>query len=101
MGKSHPPEVNNTMLQTIEAVIDREGRVHLLEKVSLAQTRRALVTIMEEVEDASDVAHASQNASDSIVGSVELLTDDLEDDGKEISRMLGDALLRSGENVSR
>ncbi|MGH9901785.1 MAG: hypothetical protein ACRD68_08255 [Pyrinomonadaceae bacterium] len=100
-SKSHSSEVSNTMLQTVEAVIDREGRVRLLEKVSLAQTRHALVTILEEVRDESETAHSPQNVSDSIVGSVELLTDDLEADSKEISRMLGDALLRSGENLSR
>ena len=65
------------MLQTVEAVIGREGRVHLLEKVSLAQTRCALVTILEEVGDESETARSSQNVSGSIVGSVELLTDDL------------------------
>lgn len=64
------------MLQTVEAAIDREGRVHLMEKVSLAQTRRALVTILDEVRDNSENDHAPQNVSDSIVGSVELLTDD-------------------------
>jgi hypothetical protein len=36
------------MIQTIEAVIDEEGNVRLLEPVRLAETRRALVTILEE-----------------------------------------------------
>lgn len=89
------------MLRTVEAVIDPEGRVHLLEKVSLAQTRRALVTILEEVRDEAETAPAAQNVSASIVGSAELLTDDLEADREEVSRLLGDALLRSGENLSR
>lgn len=36
------------MIRTIEAVIDEEGRVHLLEGIVLPTARRALVTILEE-----------------------------------------------------
>jgi hypothetical protein len=36
------------MIQTVEAVIDEDGRVHLLEDVRLPEARRALVTILEE-----------------------------------------------------
>ena len=36
------------MIQTIEAVIDEQGNVRLLEPVRLAESRRALVTILEE-----------------------------------------------------
>jgi hypothetical protein len=36
------------MLRTVEAVIDVQGQVHLLEPVSLTGARRALVTILEE-----------------------------------------------------
>ena len=36
------------MIQTIEAVIDKEGRVQLLQSVNLMENRRALVTILEE-----------------------------------------------------
>ena len=36
------------MIQTIEAAIDEQGEVHLLEPVQLAAPRRALVTIWEE-----------------------------------------------------
>ncbi len=36
------------MIQTVEAVIDEQGKVKLLQSVSLPQTRRALVTILEE-----------------------------------------------------
>jgi len=66
------------MRQTVEAIIDREGRVQLMEKVSITRTRRALVTILEEVEDESGVVLPTHNASASIVGSLELLTDELE-----------------------
>lgn len=39
------------MLRTIEAVIDPHGHVRLLEPVSLSETRRALVTVLEEAAD--------------------------------------------------
>ena len=35
------------MLQTIEAIIDKQGRVHLLEAIELGKSHRALVTILE------------------------------------------------------
>ena len=36
------------MIQTIEALIDKNGSVSLLEEVHLPSARRALVTILEE-----------------------------------------------------
>lgn len=36
------------MIQTVEALIDEQGRVQLLQNVRLPQVRRALVTILEE-----------------------------------------------------
>ena len=36
------------MIRTVEAVIDEQGQVHLLEPVNLPSARRALVTILEE-----------------------------------------------------
>jgi hypothetical protein len=36
------------MIRTIEAVIDSGGTVRLLEPVSLSNSRRALVTILDE-----------------------------------------------------
>ena len=37
------------MIQTVEATIDQQGRVRLLEPVRLLLRHRALVTILEEV----------------------------------------------------
>ena len=37
------------MSQTVEAIVDKDGRVELLESIRLAETRRALVTILDEV----------------------------------------------------
>jgi hypothetical protein len=39
------------MSQTIEAIIDKEGKVELLESIRLAESRRALVTILDERAD--------------------------------------------------
>ncbi|HEV3471546.1 MAG TPA: hypothetical protein VG148_19620 [Pyrinomonadaceae bacterium] len=36
------------MIKTVEAVIDEDGQVQLLESVRLPEARRALVTILEE-----------------------------------------------------
>ena len=36
------------MMRTIEAMIDEQGNVHLLEPVHLPAMRRALVTILED-----------------------------------------------------
>jgi hypothetical protein len=36
------------MSQTVDAVIDREGNVQLLESIRLAEARRALVTILDD-----------------------------------------------------
>ena len=36
------------MLRALEAVVDEQGTVHLLEALTLPQARRALVTILEE-----------------------------------------------------
>ena len=50
------------MKQTLEAVIDNDGAVHLLEKVHLSSARRALVTILEETPVASETAVLSESA---------------------------------------
>jgi hypothetical protein len=36
------------MIKTVEAIIDEQGNVRLLEPVQLAVARRALVTILED-----------------------------------------------------
>ncbi len=46
------------MIQTIEAVIDEDGKVRLLESSSLPEARRALVTILEE-EPATEVSETA------------------------------------------
>jgi hypothetical protein len=36
------------MIQTVEAIIEPDGKVQLLEDVQLTESRRALVTILED-----------------------------------------------------
>ena len=52
------------MIQTIEAIIDENGKVHLLESVRLPKARRALVTILEEepTTEISETALLSEQA---------------------------------------
>ncbi len=52
------------MIQTVEAIIDQNGNVHLLESIKLPALRRALVTILEEepATSASETALLSEQA---------------------------------------
>jgi hypothetical protein len=52
------------MIKTVEAVIDEQGRVRLLEPVAVPSSRRALVTILEEepAPDLHDTARLSERA---------------------------------------
>lgn len=51
------------MIRTIEAIIDGQGRVQLLEPVQLAAPRRALVTVLDEPpRTASETALVSEAA---------------------------------------
>ncbi len=43
------------MLQTIEAIIEADGSVRLLEPISVSGARRALVTVLDESADADDI----------------------------------------------
>ncbi len=77
------------MLQTVEAIIDVQGRVRLLETVKIGKPRKALVTILDEEE-------ISSSSKQSIVGTVEILSD-LESASAEISEMFN----RSIENTAK
>lgn len=51
------------MIQTVEALIDENGKVSLLEEVHLSSARRALVTILEPTpEDKSETILLSEAA---------------------------------------
>jgi hypothetical protein len=81
------------MLQTIEAVIDTQGYVHLLEKVKLNKKQRVLVTILED--------EKKQSIESSMVGSIEILDEDLESGSRQISEMFNSALEKSAEDLNR
>ena len=49
-------------MRTIEAVIEPNGEVRLIEKVNLPSPRRALVTILEESPSVNDAALLSEAA---------------------------------------
>lgn len=49
------------MIQTVEAVIDRQGKVHLLEAVELPEPRRALVTILNDAPSEAAAITDQQN----------------------------------------
>jgi len=50
------------MIRTVEATIDENGTVRLLEEVQLPTVRRALVTILEEPVPAHETALLSEAA---------------------------------------
>ncbi len=52
------------MLRTIEAVIERDGQVRLLEPISVSGTRRALVTVLDEPAEFTAVLSESALAAD-------------------------------------
>ena len=51
------------MIRTVEAIIDEEGRVSLLEPVHSSSARRALVTILDE-DPVAETALLSEPALD-------------------------------------
>jgi hypothetical protein len=48
------PSGETVMIKTIEAVVDNDGRVRLLQPVHLGSIRRALVVILDEPEVLDD-----------------------------------------------
>ncbi len=81
------------MSQTIDAVIDSQGRIRLLEEITVKGKHRAKVIIYDEVEkDSTDF---------SIVGSMEIIDDDLESASREISANFNRSIEQStGESSS-
>jgi len=52
------------MLKTIEAIVEKDGTIRLLENIDLSQAKRVLVTILEEDHggDANDTALLSETS---------------------------------------
>ncbi|MEK7724478.1 MAG: hypothetical protein AAB336_09040 [Acidobacteriota bacterium] len=74
------------MIQTVEAVIDIQGRVTLKEKVKINKVRRALLTILED--------EITSN-NESLVGSIEIIDDDLEAGRSEIINLFNESLKKT------
>ena len=83
------------MMQTIEAIIDEKGKIHLLEKVNLKDTHRAFVTILPNQPNVTD-----ENSVD-ITKLGEILDDDLETARREISRSFLKAIENSADEPER
>ena len=84
------------MLQTIEAVIDEHGKVHLLETVKLENARRALVTILPA--EATDEAVPKANR-ESVVGLGEVLDEDLQSGSEQIAELFNQSLSKSARDL--
>lgn len=80
------------MLQTVEAVIDQNGKIHLLEKLELNGFRRALVTVLNE-------SPKINGNHESIVGLGEVIDEDLEAGSREIAEMFNRAIEKSAREV--
>jgi fructose-specific phosphotransferase system component IIB len=78
------------MIQTIEAVVDTQGRVSLKEKVKSGKIRRALLTILDDEIVVNN---------ESMVGSVEIIDEDLESGSREIANLFNQSLKRTEENL--
>lgn len=78
------------MIQTVEAVIDKQGRISLKEKIKPGKVRRALVTILDD--------EITEN-SESMVGSIEIVDNDLEIGSREIADLFNQSLDRTEANL--
>ena len=80
------------MLQTIEAEIDTQGRVQLLEKIKIRRKSRALVTILED--------EKIKSAETSLFGSMEILDENLEAASSAISEKFNESIKKSASDLS-
>lgn len=81
------------MMQTIEAVVDESGRIHLLENVELKNVRRAFVTLLPD----SPKNGLSEKGSLQNLG--EVLDEDLEGASREIAKMFKKSLEKSATEL--
>ena len=76
-------------MQTVEAVVNEKGRIHLLETVELKTVRRAFVTLLPIAENTD----ASANGGLQNLG--EILDEDLETASREIAETFKNSLEKS------
>ena len=82
------------MMQTVEAVVDEKGRIHLLEAVELKTVRRAFVTLLPAS------AQSDNSSKKSLQGLGEILDDDLESASREIAETFRKALEKSAKDLA-
>ena len=82
------------MMQTVEAVVDETGRIHLLEAVELKTVRRAFVTLLP------DSAQTDSSVNGSLQNLGEILDDDLESASREIAETFRNALEKSAKELA-
>jgi hypothetical protein len=82
------------MMQTIEAVIDEKGKIHLLEEINLKSFQRVLVTILP------NQTNIVSNQID-ITKLGEILDDDLETARQEISQTFLNAIENSAKKLEK
>lgn len=54
------------MLQTIEAIIDKDGKVRLLKNIRLPEARRALLTILDDEPKQNKIWSSNQELLDAL-----------------------------------
>ncbi len=54
------------MIQTLEAVVDKKGKISVMAEVHLKESRRALVTILDEDPKVSPVANIEIPTNESV-----------------------------------
>ncbi len=74
------------MMQTLEAVIDKDGKVHLLENVRLPRAHRALLTILDDEPEQykSKIWSSNRELSDALN---EAYANDTDEEEKEFLRL--------------
>ncbi len=82
------------MLQTVEAVVDEKGRIHLLETVELKAVRRAFVTLLPAA------ANTDSSSNESLQNLGEILDEDLENASREIAETFKNALEKSAPELA-
>lgn len=82
------------MMQTIEAVIDEKGKVHLLEPVELDSPHRVFITILPNpqngIKDSADITNLG-----------EILDDDFDAARKEIAQSFFKSIENSAQQLEQ
>ncbi len=72
-------------MQTIEAVIDKDGKVRLLENISLPKARRALLTILDDEPQQNKIGLSNKELSEALN---DAYANDTDEDEKEFLRLM-------------